>query len=169
MELHPRSFQDLIKSFANVADEHILAFDPSSPRAVASHSYVDLGDPYEDEATYSLHLLAEDPRAAIPEALTNPQALVECFKTFPEVGIFNASGDAIWQNGPDWIIVKASLIHEDDTKAENIVFVTLGIREVSDGWAAFIWGPGHSSFAEVFGLDHWPTDGWNFAVVSHGD
>lgn len=159
----------MLQALSDEVSEPVREFAPHSSKVETSYSFQDLANPERGEATYSLHRLKDSPLQDDSEVLSHPQALVEYFKTFPEVGIWNASGEATWRYGDGWIVVKAKLVHEKDVHAENIVFVTLGIRQVTDGWAALIWGPGHATFSAVFGFDQWSKEGWEFAMVDYGE
>lgn len=169
MILAPRSIDDMVDAYRATVAEPVREFEPHANVVATSFSHQDLSDLEQGEATYSLHRLGDAPHRTDDAVLSHPQALAEFFKSFPEVGIWNASGDAQWQAGEGWMVVKAKLVHEDDIHAENIVFVTLGIRQTTDGWAALVWGPGHDSFAQVFGFDGWPEEGWEFAVIDYGE
>ena len=165
MKLEARRFEEMLEALKENSLGTVRGYQSPAELAKESYTSQDFEEIEEGEATYSLHLLKRDLRSDVEAALEDPEALLEAMKGFAEIGIGKSDGEVHWRKGEDWIVVRAKLLREEDLRGDEFVFVNLGVRGISSGWAALIWGPGKEAFAAVFGFDQWSEEGWEEGEV----
>ena len=164
-QLQITSFKEMLLLFHEHSLGEVRPYQSPSKKAKESYTSQDFEVFEPREATYSLHLLDREPEELHDRIFSSPTALLEGLRDFPELGIGPSDGEVWWAKGEDWIVLRARLVEKSDLQAEEILFLSLGLRKVDEGYALLIWGPGKEKFATVFGFGAYDDDGWQLENV----
>lgn len=177
MTIQERSFEDMVQALRDLDRGEVEKYDDvMNYMAEVGYSYQDLSKWPDSPPVPSIYKLKRDPDEG---PLTDPKSLVDA-SNYQAVGTWNANGDGRWVAGDGWILLSVTLVQEQAEDqgcggcggggAGDYVPVAYGLRKVTDGYASMIWPKNdQEAITKVFGLEHFPVDGWESVEVWHGE